>query len=72
MQSKKTSNDQEQIQSDPISCKFGQNPPLGLLDRLQKKLIFTALIVWWPWKLGQGRQNIIKSFNYPNDTMHEA
>ena len=53
-------------------CKFGQNPPIGLLDRLQKKLIFTVLMVWWPRKLGHGLQNLIKYFNYPSDTIHEA
>ena len=53
-------------------CKFGQNLPIGSLDRLQKKLIASVLIVWWPWKIGQGHQNIIKSFNYPNDTINEA
>ena len=26
--------------------------------------------MWWPWKLGQGHQNLIKSFNYPIDTIH--
>ena len=52
--------------------KFGQNPPIGSLHRLQEKLIFTVLIMWWPGKLGQGHQNLIKSFNYPNDTIHEA
>ena len=33
---------------------------------------FYSLIVWWPWKLGQGQQNLIYSFNYPNDTIHKV
>ena len=37
-------------------CKFGQNPPIGSGDRVQKRLIFTVFIVWWPWKLGEGQQ----------------
>ena len=46
-----------------------------LVDRLQKspfKLILTVLIVWWPWKLGKGHQNLINSFNYHSDTIHKA
>ena len=35
----------------------------------QKSLV---LIVWWPWKLGQGHQNLFKSFDYPNDTVHKV
>ena len=53
-------------------CKFSQNPPIGSGDRVQTRLIFTVLIVWWPWKLGQGHQNLISSFNYPNDTIHKV
>ena len=37
---------------------------------MQTRLIFTIFIVWWPWKVGQGHENIINSFNYPNDTIH--
>ena len=29
-------------------------------------------IVWWPWKLGQGQQNLTNSFNYPTDTIHKV
>ena len=36
--------------------------------RVQTMLILTIFIVWWPWKLGQGRKNLINSFNYPKDT----
>ena len=53
-------------------CKFGQNPPIGLGDRVQTMLICTTFIVWWPWKFGQGHQNLINSFNYPNDTIHKV
>ena len=41
-------------------------------DRVQTRLTFTVFIVWWPWKLGQGHQNVIKSFNYPSDTIHKV
>ena len=34
--------------------------------RLQTRLIFTVCIVWWPWKLDQGHQNLIKSLNHFN------
>ena len=30
-----------------------------------------VFILWWPWKLGQGHQNIINFFNYPNATIHK-
>ena len=53
-------------------CKFGQNPPIGSGDRVQTMLIFTVFTVWCPWKLGQGHQNLINSFNYPNDTIHKV
>ena len=33
---------------------------------------FTVFIVWWPSKLGQGRQNITKSLNHSNVTIHEV
>ena len=42
-------------------CKFGQNPSIGSGDRVQTRLIFTVFIVWWPWKLGHGHQNLINS-----------
>ena len=29
-------------------------------------------IVWWPWKLSQGHQNLINSIHYPNDTIHKV
>ena len=44
-------------------CKFGQNPLIGAGNRVQTMLILTVFIVWWPWKLGQGHQNLIKSSN---------
>ena len=25
--------------------------------------------MWWSWKLGQGHENLIDIFNYPNDTI---
>ena len=43
------------------------NPPIGSRDRVQTRLIFTVLIVSWPWKFDQGHQNLISSFNYPSD-----
>ena len=33
---------------------------------------FTVFIVWWPWKLGQGHQNLTKSLHHPNVTIYEA
>ena len=53
-------------------CKFGQNPPIGSGDRVRTRLIFTVFIVWWPWKWGQGHQNLINSFKYPNDKIHKV
>ena len=53
-------------------CKFGQNPPTGSGEGVQTRLIFTVFIVWWSWKLGQGHQNLIKSFNYPKVTIHKV
>ena len=41
-----------------------QNPCTGSLDILQIRLIFTVSIMWWPWKLGQGHQILIKLFIY--------
>ena len=38
--------------------------------RVQTRLIFKAFIVWRPWKLGQGHQNLISSFNHHNDTLY--
>ena len=43
------------------------NPPIGSGDRVQTRLIFTIFIMWWPWKLGQGHQNLITSFLPPNN-----
>ena len=34
--------------------------------RVQTMLIIT---MWWPWNLGQGHQNLIKSLNHPNITI---
>ena len=28
--------------------------------------------MWRPWKLGQGHENLINSFNYPNDKIHKV
>ena len=53
-------------------CKLGQNPSIRSGDRVQTRLIFTIFIVWWPWKLGQGHQNLINSFNYPSETIHKV
>ena len=55
------------LSPDPIMCfgQFGQNPSIGSLDILQIRLIFTVLIVWWPWNLGQCNQILIKLFIYP-------
>ena len=33
---------------------------------------FLVFIVWWPWKLSQGHQNLINSFNYLNDTIQKV
>ena len=49
-----------------------QTHQLGQEITVQTWLIFTVFIVWWPWKLGQGHQNLINSFNYPNDTIHKV
>ena len=38
-----------------------------LLNREQTMLIFKLFLGWWPWKLGQGHQNLIKPLYYPND-----
>ena len=46
-------------------CKFGPNQPIGSGDRVQTRLIFAIFTVWWPWKLGQAHQNLIKSLNHP-------
>ena len=35
------------------------NPPISSRDRVQTRLMFTVFIVWWPWKLGQGHQNLL-------------
>ena len=47
-----------------IECRQG--------SRVQTRLIFTTFIVWWPWKLGQGHQTLIKSLNHPNVTIYEV
>ena len=36
------------------------------------RLIFTVFIVWWPWKLGQGHENLKNYFSYHNDTIHNV
>ena len=43
----------------PMSQWCCQNPPIDSGYRGQTRLIFTVLIVWWSWKLGQGHQNLI-------------
>ena len=30
---------------------------------------FLVFKVWWPWKLGQGHQNLIRSLNYPSNNV---
>ena len=35
-------------------CKFGQIWLIGSGYKMPTRLILTVLIVWWPWKLGQG------------------
>ena len=52
-----------------LSIAIGENPPIGSGDRVQTRLIFTVFIGWWLWKLVQGQQNLINTFNYPNDTI---
>ena len=50
--------------------KFGQNPSFGSRDRLQTSLFgqnFTFKVLVWPWKWGQGHQNLITSFPCPID-----
>ena len=44
------------------------NPPTESGDRVQTRLIFTVLMVWWPWKLDRGHQSLISSLYYPIDT----
>ena len=34
--------------------------------------LFLGQIVWSPWKLGQGHQNLIKSLNHPSVTIYEV
>ena len=46
-----------------LLCKFGQNPPFVSGDKSADKA---------NWKLGQGHQNLIKSFNHPNVTIYEV
>ena len=36
------------------------------------RLIFTVFILWWPWKLGQGHHDLIKSLNHPSITIYEV
>ena len=55
-----------------VSVQVGQNPCIGSGDRVQTMLFFTVFIVWWSWKLVQGNPNLIKSFNYSNDTIHKV
>ena len=66
---------EQKIKSSEICVFWGKlcphNPPIGSGDRVQTRLILPSL-VWWPWKLGQGHQNLIKSFNYSNDTIHKV
>ena len=37
-----------------------------------KAQFYSLFIVWWPWKSGQGHENLINSFNYTNDTIHKV
>ena len=34
--------------------------------------MFIVFVVWWPWKLDQGHQNLIKSLNHPSNTIDEV
>ena len=47
---------------------FDENLPTG--SKLQESLIFTVFIGWWPWKLGQGHQDLINSLLRNTDTIH--
>ena len=38
---------------------------------MQTMAHFTVFIVWWPWKLGQGHENVTHPFNYPNYTTYK-
>ena len=50
-----------------LLCKFGQNPSIGLQDIALERLISTFFMDSWPWKLGQGHQNLINSEPPPNN-----
>ena len=50
-------------------CKFGQNPPVGSKQSANKAHFYRLNSVV---TLKIGHQNLIKSFNYPNDTIHKV
>ena len=49
-----------------LLCKFGQNPFICSEDIASENLIWSVFMGWWPWKWGQGHQNLINSFTPPN------
>ena len=55
--------------------KFCQNPSFGSRDRVQTSIFwsnsenFKVFIVLWPWKLGQGHQNLFESLHRLNVTV---
>ena len=50
-------------------CKFSQNPFICSEDIASENLIWSVFIGWWPWKLGQGHQNLINSEPPPNNAL---
>ena len=52
-----------------LLCKFGQNPSIGFQDIELERLISTVFMDSWPWKLGQGHQNLINSEPPPNNAL---
>ena len=54
----------------------GKNPSFGSRDKMHKTFFrstfenFTVIILWWPWKLGQGHQDLIKSLIHTNVTVY--
>ena len=49
-------------------CKFGHNPFIPLGDMVQVSHFSTFLELLWPWKQGEGHQNLFNSFLPPNNT----
>ena len=42
--------------------KFGQNPSIRSWDRVKTSHLWTIWALLWPWKWGQGHQNLSSSF----------